>query len=48
MHRHGDPELGSFSLTEMIAFRLPLGLVTERGILFEGLFAISVWVEKAR
>ncbi len=44
----GEPELGSFSLAEMIAVRLPLGLGIERDILFEGLFPISVWVETAR
>ncbi|MGY4197338.1 DUF2958 domain-containing protein [Bradyrhizobium sp. USDA 4520] len=43
----GDPELGSFSLTEMIAVRLPLGLGIERDILFEGLFPISAWAEGA-
>ncbi len=44
----GEPELGSFSLAEMIAVRLPLGLGIERDILFEGLFPISVWAEAAR
>ncbi|PXV53687.1 Protein of unknown function [Dyella jiangningensis] len=44
----GEPELGSFSLAEMIAVRLPLGLSIERDILFEGLFPISVWAETAR
>ena len=44
----GEPELGSFSLAEMIAVRLPLGLGIERDILFEGLFPISVWAETAR
>jgi hypothetical protein len=43
----GDPELGSFSLAEIIAVRLPLGLAIERDILFEGLFPISVWAEAA-
>ena len=43
----GEPELGSFSLAEMIAVRLPLGLGIERDILFEGLFPISVWAEAA-
>jgi len=43
----GEPELGSFSLAEMTAVRLPLGLGIERDILFEGLFPISVWVEAA-
>lgn len=43
----GEPELGSFSLAEMIAVRLPLGFRIERDILFEGLFPISVWAEAA-
>ncbi len=43
----GEPELGSFSLSEMIAVRLPLGFGIERDILFEGLFPISVWAETA-
>ena len=44
----GEPELGSFSLAELIAVRLPLGPGIERDILFEGLFPISVWAETAR
>lgn len=44
----GEPELGSFSLAEMIAVRLPLGLGIERDILFEGLYPISAWAEAAR
>lgn len=44
----GEPELGSFSLTEMSEIRLPLGLGIERDILFEGWFPISVWAEAAR
>ncbi|MBN9603055.1 MAG: DUF2958 domain-containing protein [Afipia felis] len=43
----GEPELGSFSLAEMVAVRLPLGLGIERDILFDGLFPISVWAEAA-
>ncbi|MFB4382253.1 DUF2958 domain-containing protein [Agrobacterium sp. LR_9] len=43
----GEPELGSFSLAEMVAVRLPFGLGIERDILFEGLFPISVWAETA-
>lgn len=43
----GEPELGSFSLAEMTAVRLPLGLGIERDILFDGLFPISVWAETA-
>ena len=44
----GEPELGSFSLAEMIAVRLPLGLGIERDMLFEGLYPISVWAQAAR
>lgn len=44
----GEPELGFFSLAEMIAVRLPLGLGIKRDILFEGLYPISTWVEMAR
>jgi hypothetical protein len=44
----GEPELGSFSLTEMMAVRLPLGLGIERDLLFEGVFPISAWAEAAR
>lgn len=43
----GEPELGSFTLAEMIAVRLPFGLGIERDVLFEGLFPISVWAEAA-
>lgn len=43
----GEPELGSFSLAEMTAVRLPLGLGIERDVLFEGLFPISLWAETA-
>jgi hypothetical protein len=44
----GEPELGSFSLAEMMAVRLPLGLGIERDLLFEGMFPISVWAGAAR
>jgi hypothetical protein len=43
----GEPELGSFSLAEMTAVRLPFGLGIERDILFDGLFPISIWAEAA-
>ena len=43
-----EPELGSFSLAEMIAVRLPMGLGIERDILFKGLYPISAWAEAAR
>lgn len=44
----GEPEFGSFSLAEMIAVRLPLGLGIERDLLFEGMFPISAWADAAR
>jgi len=44
----GEPELGSFSLAEMMAVRLTLGLGIERDLLFEGMFPISVWADAAR
>ena len=44
----GEPELGSFSLAEMEAVRLPLGLGIERDLLFEGMVPISVWADAAR
>ncbi|MCR4268422.1 DUF2958 domain-containing protein [Nitratireductor sp. ZSWI3] len=44
----GCPELGSWSLREMKAIRLPLGLGIERDVLFTGDYPISVWAEAAR
>lgn len=44
----GEPELGYFSLQEMVSVRLPFGLGIERDILFSGDFPISVWAEAAR
>lgn len=44
----GYPELGSWSLSEMAAIRLPSGLGIERDLHFEGRFPISVWDETAR
>ncbi|MCW2359827.1 MULTISPECIES: DUF2958 domain-containing protein [Bradyrhizobium] len=44
----GESELGSFSLDEMAAVHLPLGLGIEPDVLFEGLFPISVWADAAR
>jgi hypothetical protein len=44
----GYPELGSWSLSEMAAIRLPFGLGIERDLHFEGRFPISVWAEAAR
>ncbi|MEI2805277.1 MULTISPECIES: DUF2958 domain-containing protein [Paracoccaceae] len=44
----GYPELGSWSLSEMVAIRLPFGMGIEQDLHFEGLFPISVWAEAAR
>ena len=44
----GEPELGYFSLAEMAAVHLPLGLGIERDLLFEGMVTISVWADAAR
>lgn len=43
-----DPELGSFSLAEMVSLRLPFGMGIERDILFEDLFPLSIYAEAAR
>jgi len=44
----GCPEVGSFSLREIEAVRLPFGLAIERDTGFEGLQPLSVWAEAAR
>jgi hypothetical protein len=44
----GCPELGSFSLSEIAAIRLPFGLRIERDLGFEGLVPLSGWAEWAR
>lgn len=44
----GCPELGSFSLREIGAVRLPFGLGIERDRHFEGRFPLSVYAEAAR
>lgn len=44
----GEPELGAFSLAELTALRLPLGVGIERDLLFEGMVPISVWADTAR
>lgn len=44
----GYPELGSFSLAEIAAVRLPFGLRIERDLTFEGRFPLSVYAEAAR
>lgn len=44
----GCPELGSFSLTEIVSVRLPFGLRIERDLHFSGDFPLSRWTEAAR
>jgi hypothetical protein len=44
----GEPEIGSFSLSEMASLRLPFGLGIERDLLFEGAFPLSVYATAAR
>lgn len=44
----GCPELGSFSLSEIRAVRLPYGLWIERDLSFESTFPLSVWSQWAR
>lgn len=44
----GCPELGSFSLSEITAVRLPYGLSIERDLSFETSLPLSVWTGTAR
>lgn len=44
----GCPELGSFSLSEIAAVRLPYGLFIERDLSFATSFSLSIWTEQAR
>jgi len=44
----GCPELGSFSLSEIAALRLPFGLTIERDLTFETQRTLSYWAEVAR
>ena len=44
----GCPELGSFSLAELAAVRLPFGLRIERDIAFESTSPLSRWADTAR
>lgn len=44
----GCPELGSFSLAEIAALRLPFGLAVERDLCFETALPLSVWADAAR
>src|SRR3546814_13203407 len=44
----GCPELGSFSLDEIAALRLPFGLFIERDLFFASAVPVSIWAEPAR
>lgn len=44
----GCPELGSFSLREIAALRLPLSLRIERDLGFASLIPLSLWADAAR
>jgi hypothetical protein len=44
----GCPELGSFSLSEIAALRLPFGLGIERDLAFTTELPLSVWADTAR
>jgi hypothetical protein len=44
----GCPELGSFSLREIAAVRLPFGLTIERDLGFASAVPLSVWADTAR
>lgn len=44
----GCPELGSFSLSEIAALRLPFGLVIERDLTFASTHPLSRWADVAR
>ena len=44
----GFPELGSFSLCELQALRLPFGLAIERDLSFSTQLPLSAWADAAR
>ena len=44
----GCPELGTFSLAELQAIRLPFGLAIERDLFFKTDFRLSAWATAAR
>ncbi|MFT4253016.1 MAG: DUF2958 domain-containing protein [Caulobacter sp.] len=44
----GEPELGSFSLSEIEAVRLTGGLTIERDLYFTTALPLSVWIAAAR
>jgi hypothetical protein len=44
----GCPEMGSASLSEIAAVRLPFGLAIERDLHFEGCFPLTIYADAAR
>jgi hypothetical protein len=44
----GCPEIGSASLAEIAAVKLPFGLTIERDLHFEGRFPLTVYADAAR
>jgi len=44
----GCPEIGSFSLAELMSVRLPFGLGIERDLYFATAHPLSLWAEAAR
>ena len=44
----GCPEMGSASLAEIAAVKLPFGLAIERDLHFEGRFPLTVYADAAR
>ena len=44
----GCPELGSASLSEIAAVKLPFGLTIERDLCFEGRFPLTIYADAAR
>ncbi|TPG21782.1 DUF2958 domain-containing protein [Sphingomonas koreensis] len=44
----GCPDLGSFSLAEITALRLPFGLAIERDLFFASDTPLSLWTDTAR
>jgi Protein of unknown function (DUF2958) len=44
----GCPEMGSASLSEIAAIKLPFGLTIERDLCFEGRFPLTIYADAAR
>jgi hypothetical protein len=44
----GCPEMGSASLSEIAAVKLPFGLAIERDLHFEGRFPLTIYADAAR